>query len=285
MCRAGSDAPTAKLMLVPEAWQNDTAMPQEQRDMYAFFASVMEPWDGPAALAMTDGRWAVAGVDRSALRPLRYSLTNEGLLIVGSETGMVVVPESNVVEKGRLGPGQMIAVDLDEGRFFHDQDVKDRIAGRQPYGQWVKGFTAFSDLKGFGGAEPGAQFERAELMRRQVAVGRTMEDMELILSPMVDDAKEAVGSMGDDTPLAVISDNPRCISHFFRQNFSQVTNPPINSLRETRVMSLTTRFGNLANILDRETRQQGVMVLELAGAHQQGMGAAEGPLRRNRGRD
>ena len=262
LCRAGRDAPTAKLILVPEAWNTDTNMPQAHRDMYAFFASVMEPWDGPAALAMTDGRWVVAGVDRNALRPLRYSITNEKLLIVGSETGMVVVPETNIIEKGRLGPGQMIAVDLDEGRFYHDAEAKDRIAAAKPYGQLVKGFTKFAELKGFDATEPAASFDRADLLRRQVAAGRTIEDMELILAPMVEDAKEAVGSMGDDTPLAVISDKPRCVSHFFRQNFSQVTNPPIDSLRETRVMSLKTRFGNLGNILDREMRQQGVMVLD-----------------------
>jgi glutamate synthase (NADPH) large chain len=260
--RSGRDAPTAKLMLVPEAWNKDTTMPEAHRAMYAFFASVMEPWDGPAALAMTDGRWAVAGMDRNALRPMRYTLTNDGLLIVGSETGMVVVPETSVLKKGRLGPGQMIAVDLDAGRFYDDRAIKDRIAGEQPYAEWVEGFRTFADVPGHDAPEPGAAYPRDELRRRQVAAGLTMEDMELLLDPMVEDAKEAVGSMGDDTPLAVISDNPRCLSHFFRQNFSQVTNPPIDSLRETRVMSLKTRFGNFANILDRDVRQQGVMVLD-----------------------
>ena len=262
ICRSGRDAPTAKLMLVPEAWATDPAMPGDIRAMYAYFASVMEPWDGPAALAMTDGRWAVAGMDRNALRPLRYTVTRDHLLIVGSETGMVVVPESVVVKKGRLGPGQMIAVDLDEGRFFDDREIKTKIASEAPYGEWAKGFTEFRALPGNDAPEPAPVYSRAELMRRQVAAGQTLEDMELILAPMVEDAKEAVGSMGDDTPLAVISDKPRCISHFFRQNFSQVTNPPIDSLRETRVMSLNTRFGNLANILDKEAHQQGVLVLD-----------------------
>jgi glutamate synthase (NADPH/NADH) large chain len=260
--RSGRDAPTAKLMLVPEAWNYDTSMPDAHRAMYAFFASVMEPWDGPAALAMTDGRWAVAGMDRNALRPMRYTLTNDGLLIVGSEAGMVVVPEASVLRKGRLGPGQMIAVDLDAGHFYDDRAVKDRIAGEHPYAEWVEGFRRFRDVPGHDAPEPPAAYARDELRRRQVAAGLTMEDMELLLAPMVDDAKEAVGSMGDDAPLAVISDNPRCLSHFFRQNFSQVTNPPIDSLRETRVMSLKTRFGNFANILDRDVRQQGVMVLD-----------------------
>jgi glutamate synthase (NADPH) large chain len=262
ICRSGRDAPTAKLMLIPEAWQAKPDMPQNHRDMYAYLASVMEPWDGPAALAMTEGRWAVAGVDRNALRPLRYTRTNDDLLIVGSETGMVVVPEATVIAKGRLGPGQMIAVDLDTGEFFEDRAIKDRIAGEAPYGDMIKGFSTLADLPEPKG-ETIARYDRAELTRRQIAAGQTLEDMELILSPMVEDGKEAIGSMGDDTPLAVISDKPRLISHFFRQNFSQVTNPPIDSLRERQVMSLSTRFGNLANILDtKEAVRLGVLVLD-----------------------
>ena len=260
ICRAGRDAPTAKLMLVPEAWQNAVDLPQAHRDMYAYYASVMEPWDGPAALAMTDGRWVVAGVDRNALRPLRTTLTADNLLIVGSETGMVVVPESTIIAKGRIGPGQMIAVDLDQGKLFTDSELKDRLAAEHPFGEYVKEFQQLADLPVPEDAAD-ASYARPELIRRQVAAGMTMEDMELILAPCVDEAKEAIGSMGDDTPLAVISDKPRLISQFFRQNFSQVTNPPIDSLRETRVMSLSTRFGNLANILDTGPVQSNVLVL------------------------
>lgn len=258
ICRSGRDAPTAKLMLVPEAMGPET--PANHLAMYKYLASVMEPWDGPAALAMTDGRWAVAGVDRNALRPLRYTRTADGLLVVGSETGMVQIPESTVVAKGRLGPGEMIAVDLDEGRFYQDDEVKDRIAGEYDYAGMIGEFLTVDDLSAVD--EGGPRFDRAELTRRQVAAGQTLEDMELILSPMVTDAKEAVGSMGDDTPLAVISDKPRLISQFFRQNFSQVTNPPIDSLRERHVMSLKTRFGNLANILDTGETANKVLVLE-----------------------
>lgn len=260
ICRSGRDAPTAKLMLVPEAWQAVDAMPDKHLAMYKYLASVMEPWDGPAALAMTDGRWAVAGVDRNALRPLRYTRTSDGLLVVGSETGMVQLSEATVVAKGRLGPGQMIAVDLDEGRFYTDGEVKDRIAGEYDYASMIGEFMGIDDLPEAADAKPA--WTRAELTRRQVAAGQTLEDMELILSPMVTDAKEAVGSMGDDTPLAVISDKPRLISQFFRQNFSQVTNPPIDSLRERHVMSLKTRFGNLANILDTAETANKVLVLE-----------------------
>ena len=269
ICRSGRDAPTAKLMLVPEAWQSGGDTPDAHIAMYQYLASVMEPWDGPAALAMTDGRWAVGGVDRNALRPLRYTQTADGLLIIGSEAGMVVVPESSVIAKGRLGPGQMIAVDLHEGRVLRDREIKDKIAAEHDYAAMIGEFSGIDDLPP-APENSVTRYDRAELARRQVAAGQTLEDMELILSPMVETAKEAIGSMGDDTPLAVISDKPRLISQFFRQNFSQVTNPPIDSLRERYVMSLKTRFGNLANILDTEDRRERVLVLDspvLTGAH------------------
>ncbi|MCG2841838.1 glutamate synthase large subunit [Sandaracinobacter sp. RS1-74] len=258
--RSGRDAPTAKTMLVPEAWSKDADMPPAHKAMYAYFASVMEPWDGPAALAMTDGRWVVAGMDRNALRPMRYTQTADGLLIVGSESGMVQVNEETVTAKGRLGPGEMIAVDLSEGRLYRDRALKDLLSSAQPYEGRAGQFTTLADIAVPANLPPAPI--GAGLRRLQIAAGLTMEDMELILSPMVDDAKEAIGSMGDDTPLAVISRNARCMSHFFRQNFSQVTNPPIDSLRESRVMSLKTRFGNHGNILDSDETQQGVMVLE-----------------------
>ena len=262
ICRSGREAPTAKIMLVPEAWQGDQMLPPDHKAMYEYMASVMEPWDGPAALAMTDGRWAVAGVDRNALRPLRYSVTNDNLLVIGSETGMVVLPESSIIEKGRLGPGQMIAVDLHEGRFYHDRAIKDRIAAEQPYRELVKGFrSSMADLPA-AGPDSIPDMTRAELTRRQVAAGLTIEDMETILAPMAEDAKEAIGSMGDDTPLAVVSTKPRPIAQFFRQNFSQVTNPPIDSLRERHVMSLKTRFSNLANILEQDSQNERVLVLD-----------------------
>ena len=260
--RAGRDAPTAKLMLVPEAWGQQDGLPDDHRAMYAYLSSVMEPWDGPAALAMTDGRWALAGMDRNALRPMRYLLTRDGLLVAGSEAGLVAIPEKDIVRKGRLGPGQMIGVDLVRGGFFDDRALKDRIAGEAPYADWVGDFVGLTDLPGATAAEAPCGYSVADLKRRLVAAGRTHEDMELILAPMVTDGKEAIGSMGDDTPLAVISDRPRCMSHFFRQNFAQVTNPPIDPLREGRVMSLKTRFGNFGNILDREVERAEVLVLD-----------------------
>ena len=261
ICRSGRDAPTAKMMLVPEAWQNNPDIDPAHKAMYEYLASVMEPWDGPAALAMTDGRWAVAGVDRNALRPLRFSKTSDNLLIIGSETGMVVVPESQIIEKGRLGPGQMIAVDLDDGTFFSDKEIKDKVSSEEPYAERVKGFMTGEDLPP-APENSGMNFSKEELIRRQTAAGHTLEDMEMVLAPMVEDAKEAIGSMGDDTPLAVISLKPRQVSHFFRQNFSQVTNPPIDSLRERHVMSLRTRFSNLANILEKDSQNENVLVLD-----------------------
>jgi glutamate synthase (NADPH/NADH) large chain len=259
--RSGRDAPTAKLMLVPEAWGGDPEIEPAHMAMYQYFASVMEPWDGPAALAMTDGRWVVAGLDRNALRPLRYALTEDGLLVVGSESGMVVLTESDVAHKGRLGPGQMLAVDLAEGRFYTDAAIKDRIAAEQPYAALVAGFRSMADLPAADAAAT-ALPSGERLTRLQIAAGQTMEDMELILAPMMESAKEAIGSMGDDTPLAVISDKPRLVHQFFRQNFSQVTNPPIDSLRERHVMSLKTRFSNLANILDTTGQNSGVLVID-----------------------
>ncbi|SDD33056.1 glutamate synthase large subunit [Kordiimonas lacus] len=261
MVRAGRDAPMVKTLLVPEAWTNKQSMPDAHRAMYAYTNSVMEPWDGPAALAATDGRWVIAGLDRNGLRPMRFTVTNDGYLIVGSETGMVVVDEEDVLEKGRLGPGQMIALDLKEGRFYHDREIKDKLAASQPFEDWVEDIQKIDELPGFRGPEE-PEFTGDDLRRRQIVSGLSHEDMELILQPQVMTAKEAIGSMGDDTPLAVLSSKYRNLSHYFRQNFSQVTNPPIDSLREHRVMTLKTRFGNFNNVLDAGHTQAGAIVLD-----------------------
>jgi len=199
----------------------------------------MEPWDGPAGVVACDGRWVIGGMDRNGLRPLRYSRTEDDLLIVGSETGMVPLKGNAIVEKGRVGPGEMIGIDLVHGVFYHDHELKDHLADEKPYGQWVKGITHLEDQVAKRDFEP-VTFERDELKRRQYLFGITMEDMELILAPMVLEAKEPLGSMGDDTPMAVLSRRYRGLHHFFRQQFSQVTNPPIDPLREYRVMSLKT---------------------------------------------
>ncbi|MEP2782292.1 MAG: glutamate synthase large subunit [Pseudoruegeria sp.] len=261
MVRAGRSAPMVKTMLVPESWsQQAVELPKSWRDMYNYCNAVMEPWDGPAALAMTDGRWVCAGLDRNGLRPMRYVVTGDGLLIAGSEAGMVTVDESIVVEKGALGPGQMIAVDMDKGALFHDEEIKDKLAASQPFGEWTEQVNNLSEK--LDAITETAVFSGEELKKRQVAAGYSIEELEQILAPMAEDAKEALASMGDDTPSAVLSKMYRPLSHFFRQNFSQVTNPPIDSLREFRVMSLKTRFGNLKNVLDEDSSQTEILVLD-----------------------
>ncbi len=261
LVRAGRNAPMAKTMLVPESWSKQAVeLPQAWRDMYSYCNSVMEPWDGPAALAMTDGRWVCAGLDRNGLRPMRYVVTNDGLVIAGSETGMVPLDEARVQEKGALGPGQLLAVDMKDGKLYHDTEIKDQLAASQPFGDWVGKIKDLDDA--FGAVTERPVFEGAELRRRQIAAGYSIEELEQILAPMAEDAKEALASMGDDTPSAVLSKRYRPLSHFFRQNFSQVTNPPIDSLREYRVMSLKTRFGNLKNVLDEDSSQTEIITLD-----------------------
>ena len=263
LVRAGRAAPMVKTMMIPEALGGNAEMPDEVRALYAYANSVMEPWDGPAAIAATDGRWILGGMDRNGLRPLRYTITADGLVVAGSETGMVKLDETSIVEKGRLGPGQMLAIDLKEGRLYKDGEIKAKLAKERPWSKWARHITVLDDLvkKASARHEP-ADLAKEDLRRRQLAFGLTLEDMELILHPMVEDAKEAVGSMGDDSPLAVLSDGYRGLHHFFRQNFSQVTNPPIDSLRERRVMTLKTRLGNLGNILEEDESQTRVLQLD-----------------------
>ena len=261
LVRAGRQLPLVKTMLIPPAWSHRMAIKPEHRDLFSYCNCVMEPWDGPAAIVATDSRWVVAGLDRSGLRPMRYSRTRDGLLVVGSETGMVPLVDTDVIEKGRVGPGENIAVDLAAGRFYRDQELKDHLAALKPYSRWMENITHLDERTKARPFSPAA-YERAELRRRQALYGLTIEDMELILAPMVLDAKEAVGSMGDDTPLAVLSRHYRGLHHFFRQQFSQVTNPPIDPLREWRVMSLKTRFGNLGNVYDEDPSQTRILQLE-----------------------
>ena len=261
MVRGGRNAPMAKTVLVPESWTNlATAVPKAWQDMYSYANSVMEPWDGPAALAMTDGRWVCAGLDRNGLRPMRYAITGDGLLIAGSETGMVPTDEMGVLEKGALGPGQMIGVDMAEGKLWHDAEMKDMLAAASPFGEWVEAITDLEEITD--GVDEKPKFTGSDLRTRQISAGYSVEEMEMILHPMAEDGKEVLASMGDDTPSAVLSERYRPLSHFFRQNFSQVTNPPIDSLREFRVMSLKTRFGNLKNVLDQDGSQTEILTLD-----------------------
>ena len=261
LVRAGRSAPMAKTMLIPESWSKQAKeLPQSWRDMYSYCNSVMEPWDGPAALAMTDGRWVCAGLDRNGLRPIRYVITGDGLLIAGSEVGTVPINEANCYEKGALGPGQLIAVDLADGKLYHDEEIKNKLADAHPFGEWT---TKVKELDTKLSKVQEKQLYFGEnLRKRQIAAGYTIEEIEQILVPMAEDGKETLASMGDDTPSAVLSERYRPLSHYFRQNFSQVTNPPIDSLREFRVMSLKTRFGNLRNVLDEGSNQTEILALE-----------------------
>ena len=191
---------------------------------------------------------------------MRYVVTGDGLVIAGSEAGMVPTDDLTCVEKGALGPGQLLAVDMGEGKLYHDAEVKDLMASSQPFGEWVGSITDLEEMAA--GTEERPIFEGGELRRRQIAAGYSVEELEVVLAAMAEDGKEAIGSMGDDTPPAVLSTRYRPLSHYFRQNFSQVTNPPIDSLREHRVMSLKTRFGNLKNVLDQDNSQTEILQLE-----------------------
>jgi glutamate synthase (NADPH/NADH) large chain len=248
--KSGQPAPLAKLMLVPDAWsKKNKTLSKSHQQLFNFLNSTMEPWDGPAAIAATDNEWVIAANDRNGLRPLRYAITKDKMLFAGSETGMIELNEKKILTKGRLGPGEIIGVRIEKGKVFSNSQIKDYLA---------KEFKHFNsqiiDLdEKLPISNEKNNFDGEALRRRQYTFGISLEDLELILHPMAEDAKEATGSMGDDTPLAVLSDKYRPLYHFFRQNFSQVTNPPIDSLRENKVMSLKTRFGNLGNILDFDT--------------------------------
>ena len=260
LLRSGKSVPLTKLMLIPDAWsKRRKTVSKAHQQLFNFLNSTIEPWDGPAAISATDGKWIIAAQDRNGLRPLRYTVTSDKLLFAGSETGMIPFANEKVIFKGRLGPGQAIAVDLDKGQVYDSKSLKNKIS--KDYKKYNKQIIDLD--KKFNIKKEKFIYSGDELRRRQFLAGMSIEDLELILHPMVEDIKEAVGSMGDDTPVAVLSDKYRPISHFFRQNFSQVTNPPIDSLREGEVMSLKTRFGNTGNILDFENlTQDNIYVLE-----------------------
>ncbi|WP_408869634.1 glutamate synthase large subunit [Commensalibacter oyaizuii] len=250
----GRDAPTVKALMIPPALGMQHDLTQEVQDMYGYSNAVMEPWDGPAALCGTDGHWVIAGLDRNGLRPLRYTITTNNLMILGSETGMVRVPEQDILEKGRLGPGQTIGFNMQTCKLYKPDDITQLLVKRHDYSQWVQNTQQITSIVRDQENET-ILFTGDELRQRQLTVGMTLEDLEMILQPMVETSAEAIGSMGDDTPLAVLSERYRGLSHYFRQRFSQVTNPPIDSLRETQVMTLNTRLGNLGNILDQSSEQ------------------------------
>ncbi|QCE35739.1 glutamate synthase large subunit [Acetobacteraceae bacterium] len=244
---ADRDAPSVKNILIPAACGSDIAMSDALRDYYLYCNAVMPPWDGPAAICGTDGRWMIAGLDRSGLRPLRYSVTKTGLLIVGSESGIVRLPETDIAYQKQLGPGETLAFDMAEAKLYLPEETQKLLASRFPYAKWMEKRQNLSQRLSHHGDQP--KMPEAELHRRKVAANMSYEQMEIILQPMVAQGAEAIGSMGDDTPLQVLSSHYRGLPRYFRQRFSQVTNPPIDPLRETRVMSVHTQIGPHYNLL------------------------------------
>ncbi len=244
----GRSLPEVMMMLIPEAWEKDPEMPADRKAFYEFHGGIIEPWDGPASIAFTDGTLIGATLDRNGLRPSRYCLTDENLLIMASEAGVLNVPPEKVVRKGRLQPGKMFVASLEEGRIIPDEEIKARICAQHPYQQWIDaGKIPLAEL-----AAPREVLQppTKNVLTRQKVFGYTLEDLRILMAPMVKDAQEPVGSMGTDTPLAVLSDKSRNLFDYFQQLFAQVTNPPIDSIREEMVMSLVSFVGAEGNLLD-----------------------------------
>ena len=239
-------------MLIPEAWDADSTMPAEKRAFYEYHASLMEPWDGPAAVAFTDGKWLGATLDRNGLRPARYLITKDGLLILASETGVLAGEAGRGGSKGRLQPGKMLLVDLENKRIVPDEEIKHALATRQPYGEWLEKNQITLDAL----PDPPRVYgtDSKTLLQRQRAFGYTEEDLRILMTPMAEKGEEPIGSMGTDTPLACLSDQPQPLFNYFKQLFAQVTNPAIDPIREELVMSLTSYIGTERNILE-ETPQ------------------------------
>jgi len=260
---SGRSLPEAIMMMIPEAWEHHDAMPQAKRDFYAYHANLMEPWDGPASVSFTDGKVIGACLDRNGLRPSRYYLTHDDRVVMASEVGVVDIEASNIHMKGRLEPGRMFLVDFDQGRVIPDEEVKSAIVSARPYGQWLdEQQMSIDDLPA-----PRSRGDRRDahkrleedsatesfcppLLRRLRTFGYTIEHVHMLLLPMVKNAKEALGSMGNDAGLAVLSDKPRLLFDYFKQLFAQVTNPPIDPIREACIMSLDTWLGPEGNLLE-----------------------------------
>src|SRR5215217_279681 len=245
---AGRSLPHAVAMMIPEAWENDDLMEEERRAFYQYHTALMEAWDGPAAITFTDGRVVGATLDRNGLRPARYSVTRDGRVVMASEDGALRIPAEDVVERWRLRPGRMLVVDTERRELLHDEDVKRPLIRRQPYREWLEeGEIHLTELPD---AAPDGRPEPATLFERQLAFGYTIEDLRILLSPMAREGKEPDGSMGTDTPLAVLSERPQLLFSYFKQHFAQVTNPPIDPLREELVMSLKMSLGPEQNLFD-----------------------------------
>ena len=247
----GRSLPQVMMMLIPEAWDNNAEMDPKKKAFYEFHASIMEPWDGPASISFTDGRIIGATLDRNGLRPSRYCVTADDRVIMASETGALPVDPSLIIENGRLQPGKMFVVDLEQGRIISDEEVKQSICTQKPYDEWLNKYKIrLNELP-----EPRVKFtnlEADQVFKYHKTFGYSREDLETILAPMAEEGKEPIGSMGSDVPLAILSDQPQHLSNYFKQLFAQVTNPPIDPIREKLVMSLSTFVGSAGNLLNED---------------------------------
>ncbi|WP_245411069.1 glutamate synthase large subunit [Microvirga flavescens] len=250
LVRGGYSLTHAMMMLIPEAWAGNPLMDEDRRAFYEYHAALMEPWDGPAAVCFTDGKQIGATLDRNGLRPARYLVTDDGLVVLASEMGVLPIPEEKIVEKWRLQPGKMLLIDLEEGRIVSDDEIKQQLSQAHPYQDWLKRTQiVLEDLKPVQARESRTD---VSLLDRQQAFGYTQEDLKLLMQPMAVTGQEAVGSMGSDTPISALSSKAKLLYTYFKQNFAQVTNPPIDPIREELVMSLVSFIGPRPNILDLE---------------------------------
>src|SRR6267142_6014602 len=240
----------AVMMMIPEAWAGNPLMDEERRAFYEYNAALMEPWDGPAAIAFTDGRQIGATLDRNGLRPARYLLTRDGRIIMASEMGVLHIPEKDIITKWRLQPGKMLLVDLEEGRLIPDEELKSTLAKSHPYKEWLENTQIV--LEELPATSATAPISNLTLLDRQQTFGYTQEDLKILMSPMATQGEEAVGSMGNDTPISALSEKPKLLFTYFKQNFAQVTNPPIDPIREELVMSLVSIIGPRPNLFDLE---------------------------------
>ncbi|MCA6218720.1 glutamate synthase subunit alpha [Ideonella sp. B7] len=246
---AGYPLAHAAMMMIPEAWENHELMDERRRAFYEYHASMMEPWDGPAAMVFTDGKQIGATLDRNGLRPARYLVTDDDLVVMASESGVLPIPQNKIVQKWRLQPGKMFLIDLEQGRIVNDEELKTQFASARPYRQWIDNVRVrLDDVEAPEGAVP-ATFKET-LLDRQQAFGYTQEDIKFLLAPMATNGEEGIGSMGNDSPLAVLSDRSKPLYNYFKQLFAQVTNPPIDPIREAIVMSLNSFIGPKPNLLD-----------------------------------
>ncbi len=248
---AGYPISQAVMMMIPEPWEQHTTMDERRKAFYEYHAAMLEPWDGPASIVFTDGRQIGATLDRNGLRPSRYCVTDDDLVIMGSESGVLPVPENKIVRKWRLQPGKMFLIDLEQGRMIDDEELKANLANSKPYKQWIDNLRIRLDDVVGGGGEPATASESVvTLLDRQQAFGYTQEDLKFLMAPMATYGEEGLGSMGNDSPLAVLSDKNKPLYSYFKQLFAQVTNPPIDPIREAIVMSLVSFIGPKPNLLD-----------------------------------